>query len=302
MFEPQPAEAKSGAAAEPAKLRLTSWVSELLERGPDDPFTRLVLLVLSAYMSHRGDSCFPSVRQIASDAAISRRAAFNHLKRAIGAGWIMRRRAEPGTSRRRSNEYFASIPPADGAPGAPLESSEVIHMGAAGAPLMVQQVHPEGAAGAPIEQHTNIPLNYPVSERASRAHRTRKVPLPESWGPSERVWRWAREKNISELDVKTCLEAFVDYARANDRRFADWDAAFLGWLRREKRLAIKTAAAPTTQRAPRDTTCCWTAGGREPRCGEPGTVHYGGGRFLCGLHAGEHSKLNERRPAAERSI
>jgi hypothetical protein len=53
--------------------------------------TRHVLLTLSLHMNAEGKSCFPSVRTVAGEAGLSRRAVGVHLTLAVNEGWIVRR-------------------------------------------------------------------------------------------------------------------------------------------------------------------------------------------------------------------
>lgn len=57
-----------------------------------------------------------------------------------------------------------------------------------------------------------------------RAPSARKVPLPEDFGISEDVRRWATENGHTRLDER--LEHFRGYALANGKNYADWNQAF----------------------------------------------------------------------------
>lgn len=70
---------------------LFTWRSRICsEDGPKDPNTRFVLLVLSLYMSEKGDSCFPSIERLARESALSKTAVKKHLKIAAEDKWIVR--------------------------------------------------------------------------------------------------------------------------------------------------------------------------------------------------------------------
>lgn len=289
MSGPQPAEPKSGTAAEEKRhlLSLYGWVAALLSpAGPEDPSTVLVCLVLAAHMSSVGASCFPSIDTIALESRLSRRAVIKHLKLAIRAGWIKKASRMMAGGRHSSNLYTALIPAA-------AMVHQVHHS-------IVHQVHPwvhqtavDSAPGAP-------PSNYALTTQgtesapAKRRARAGKTMLPKDWGPDEATWRWLREHNVAEIDAKAMLELFIEHARAGGRLQLDWNASFRVWVMREKKTAFRSGPAPLPTTPKADATCCWTAGGQEPRCGEPGQVHYGGGRYLCAAHAGEYSRLKER--------
>lgn len=59
--------------------------------------------------------------------------------------------------------------------------------------------------------------------------KARAVLLPENFGVSDRVREWAADKGHDRLDKR--LEHFVGYARANAKKYADWDQAFMNAIR-----------------------------------------------------------------------
>lgn len=56
--------------------------------------------------------------------------------------------------------------------------------------------------------------------------RKAKTAMPEGFGVSERVMRWAAEKQHGRLEQH--LEAFKRKVRQHDYRYVDWDEAFMG--------------------------------------------------------------------------
>lgn len=56
-----------------------------------------------------------------------------------------------------------------------------------------------------------------------------KIPVPENFGISERVQRWAKERGLDQLERH--LENFLSYARRNGKTYADWDEALMGAIR-----------------------------------------------------------------------
>lgn len=79
--------------------------------GPPVATTRHILLTLSIYASKAG-YCFPSIRTLATDTALSGRTVVDHLRVAELHGWIFRfqRKASRGWKRW---EYFLCIPDID---------------------------------------------------------------------------------------------------------------------------------------------------------------------------------------------
>jgi hypothetical protein len=75
-----------------------------------------------------------------------------------------------------------------------------------------------------------------------------KSPLPEDFGISDDVRRWARERHIENLDLH--LENFISAARRNAYTYADWDEAFKEAIRKDWAAIGRTAtgnASPTSK-------------------------------------------------------
>lgn len=62
-----------------------------------------------------------------------------------------------------------------------------------------------------------------------RGARPRKTPLPEDFGISDRVKKWAEAKGYGRLDQH--LESFVSKAKTHGYAYVDWDEAFMGAVR-----------------------------------------------------------------------
>ena len=81
------------------------------------------------------------------------------------------------------------------------------------------------------------------STRARKAStRKAKTPLPPDFAISERVARWAEERDYGQLDAY--LEFFVSKAKARGYTYADWDEALMGCIREDWPELRKTGAAP----------------------------------------------------------
>ena len=92
---------------------LFTWRSALAsEYGPPSPVTRHVLLTLALHMSEKGDSCFPSIKLLCAETALSNKAVINHLQTAEVLGWISRRERKSDGQGWKRMEYQAAIPPA----------------------------------------------------------------------------------------------------------------------------------------------------------------------------------------------
>lgn len=79
--------------------------------GPDNPTTRHLLLTLSVYMSSAGDSCFPTLDELAESTCLSKRAVQNNIEQAVKSGWLGRQTNAKGAGKGwRRIEYFAMVP------------------------------------------------------------------------------------------------------------------------------------------------------------------------------------------------
>lgn len=72
--------------------------------------TKLVLLVLSCHMTDVGDSCFPSMRTIARETGLSRRAVITHIKKARAAGWLRVQKRKSRNGEHFANNYLVAVP------------------------------------------------------------------------------------------------------------------------------------------------------------------------------------------------
>lgn len=88
---------------------LFTWRSAVAsERGPDDSTVRFVLLTLSLHMNEKGESCFPSLSQLAEETNLARATVSRKLKRARELGWIDRKTFTRNGQHRR--EYRPQVP------------------------------------------------------------------------------------------------------------------------------------------------------------------------------------------------
>jgi hypothetical protein len=96
---------------EKAENFLFTWRNKLLsENGPESSTTRYVMLALSTHMDLDGGSCYPSVRRLAIETAISRRAIMEHIGIAVENGWIERKSRILKDKGWKRNAYQAVIP------------------------------------------------------------------------------------------------------------------------------------------------------------------------------------------------
>ena len=72
---------------------------------------------------------------------------------------------------------------------------------------------------------------------AGPKRRKSETPIPAGWAPSAEHLTLGRSLGFDEPRVRREGEKFADGARAKDRRYVDWHAAFANWLRNEQRYA-----------------------------------------------------------------
>lgn len=108
--------------------RLTRFRWERLvisDRGPVNPITRLVLLVLATHLN-RDNEAWPSEKVLASKTGLSQRAVFTHLQIAVSEGWI-ERTASRGQGKAWALYTYRIRTPSDGlgtAPRAPPKQQQ----------------------------------------------------------------------------------------------------------------------------------------------------------------------------------
>ena len=86
----------------------------------------------------------------------------------------------------------------------------------------------------PSGNHQSIPAQAEPqkTEPAEKpaAHQKLKLSvMPQDFGISERVSKWANEKGYTHLE--THLEYFIGYVQASGKKYADWDAALMQAIR-----------------------------------------------------------------------
>lgn len=88
---------------------LFTWRAMLVKHGDVPAGVQHIGLVLSLYMSERGDSAWPSIRQLAADARRSESTVSTAIKSLEDAGWLEVGRSDGGRNKR--NEYRGIVPP-----------------------------------------------------------------------------------------------------------------------------------------------------------------------------------------------
>ena len=118
---------------------------------------RLTLLVLSCHMNEVGGSCFPSIKTLATETGMERKAVMRAIRHAIDKGWLSKEQGRLSGQKWRQNFYTAQLPrkvvplgyqlPVDNSEGGPFESE--------GGPIEGQKVVPQWDTNSSINSSKN---------------------------------------------------------------------------------------------------------------------------------------------------
>jgi hypothetical protein len=99
-----------------------------------------------------------------------------------------------------------------------------------------------------------------ASHQSALSKRRKLNSLPDDFALSDRVTKWCAERRLPMQYVGEQLEAFKSNARAKDMRYADWDEAFMTWMRRQpqfdKTRAARRGAKPACRVDRRSSAAC----------------------------------------------
>lgn len=195
--------------------------------------TKAVLLVLADYADDDG-MCWPSTRTLADDCETDQRTVRRLLGR-LRDGGLIAWESQP----RRSTVYRLALRPAlvsEGSrPSDDAPQSEGLSPSPEGSRPSVSRKPSEGPGpssegrGVP-KLRGQAPHNHqgtPKNPHKESGPRTTPKPIPPDWQPHH-----GHELNAHRRGVDLTHEAtqYRNHALANDRRLADWDAGFDGWL------------------------------------------------------------------------
>lgn len=192
------------------------------------PATRkLTLLVLADCHNHLSGRCNPSIKYLAEHTGLNRKSVIESLADLESRGLI-------SVVRGHSNYYKLHLGQE------PKVSTEIgtnpeINLGTENGTCLVpktgltryrkRDTNRERTGKEPFMPN---PAIKPKAETQSKK-RSKKTPIPEGFGISERVRDWATKNNHRNLD--THHENFVLAARSRGYKYVDWDAAFQNAIR-----------------------------------------------------------------------
>lgn len=87
----------------------------------------------------------------------------------------------------------------------------------------------ETLTNKPINPLTHEPIIDIPSDKPKK--KTAMKTLPDDFGISDQVRKWASENNHHNLEVH--LDRFIEYAKSNGKKYADWDSAFKRAIRED---------------------------------------------------------------------
>ena len=219
------------------------------------------LLMLLAIADHADDdgTAYPGVESLAKKCRISPRQANSILARLRTSGELeVRRNQGP----RGTNLYRVALSALEGVKPASV----------------LKPVSPLQSTSRPPEAHFLKPLK-PTSDEPSMNHqepslkRTRSrnllTSMPVEFAISDAVRVWASKEGYA-AHLQTHFDHFVGYAKANGKRYADWDAALMNSIRADWGGIRKQAGSGETayQRQVRERMCAAVPG---IAAGVPGT-------------------------------
>jgi pyocin large subunit-like protein len=99
------------------------------------------------------------------------------------------------------------------------------------------------------DTESSLTINEPsikhIPAKSSKAESSKTI--PENFGISDAVKKWAEGKGFNRLDDH--LEHFVGYAKANGKKYTDWDMAFMNAIRGDW-AKLKTVSRTTQSATP----------------------------------------------------
>jgi hypothetical protein len=199
--------------------KATNWAYELPLVGPQ----KFVLVAL-ADMADEANSCYPGQKRLVAMTGFAEKTVRRALASLEDSGLLRREQRHGAFGYRTSDRYTLNVGvqmletlPVTEPSGLSAHRSESPF-------LPVSQSQPTGQSDQAVE-----PSEEPLVEPSGRKPEKKKpsLPLPDVWSPSKANIAYAVENN---LDVDHEVEQFRAHAAANDRRQADWSAAFRMWL------------------------------------------------------------------------
>lgn len=188
----------------------------------------LALLALADWSDDNG-RCYPSMSAIARKTRLSRSQAQRVVHRLIIDGYLLVTANALGGSPTQTRNYRIALDRLTGRMDAtPTGRTDATgSTGATGRTDAAEGSHGRGGRGG---AHATQTVSEP-STTVNRVRGKRKTTIPADFEISERVKKWAAEKQFDQMTEH--LEAFKRKCQAKGYTYADWDAAFMEAVRED---------------------------------------------------------------------
>ena len=199
--------------------------------------TRLLVLLNLVERANDAAQCYPSVARIGQDTGLNRKTVIGALADLEAAGLIQKSR-QAGTSTRyvlNLQHQAAPVPKT-----APVPETVPVPKTGRGSPETGSGTRPDfGTQNPPPnppitpQERTSAksPGDPPAITSPPSSAKPRKRSLPDGFGISPAVRRWAEAKGYGQLEHH--YEAFVLKAEARGYQYVDWDAALKTAIRED---------------------------------------------------------------------
>lgn len=199
-----------------------------------------VLAALGTY-SDKDGWCYPTQATLASRLSITRQAVNKSLQQLSDLGYITIKPQFNQDGGKRANLYRLNLdrPAETMQPDvAPMQPEVDTHA----TPEVASHATYHVASHATSEVAYNVPLERPIEtthskEQVKRAKRP-PTPAPDDFPISVEMEEWA-DANCPEVDLPKETRRFLDSARSKGREYADWLAAWRGWMTNDFPKAMK---------------------------------------------------------------
>jgi len=223
--------------------KATNWAYELPLSG-----SAKGVLVALADMADEENSCYPGQKKLGDMTGRAQRTVQRALDHLEALGLLTRVHRYGANGWRTSDRYVLNLDVVTLDLGDTVTSGQddyrsmrpVVNLSS----LSVNLTEPKRHGDRAEENHQYEPLEEPLEAKSRRKASTR---LPDSWLPGEASVIFARHNRI---DLNYEVGQFRAHAAANDRKQADWNAAFRLWLGNVVKWRKPTKGAPanvTTQ-------------------------------------------------------
>jgi hypothetical protein len=227
-----------------------AWLEQVQDDHALSPSAFSIAFAIARHLNRRTGLAFPGREALAAMTGVSVRQVSDHVQALRDRGHLSLQR------RRNQSTLYRPIVPQDVRPVAQPDVRKTAgprrqdvknsaarmcdepHIGMCGQPQPNPLKEPseiEPFEGARTSEELFAPQEQPQAkiarieaEKATR--RKTQHPLPDEWRPPEDAYDFGARIGLTADQVEQETERFRNHAKANDRRQADWPAAYRNWL------------------------------------------------------------------------